>query len=386
MIAPSQRRLASRALGALLLAGAAGLTAGTPRSAGLGWAVPPPARAPAEGTAAFAEPRTPESPPPLLYVCSQSAAIVSVIDMEKNEVVASVDLQSLGFTARASPHHIAVEPDGSYWYVSLIGDGVVAKLDRDNRLVGVAEFEAPGLLALDPRSDRLYVGRSMAAVRPPRRIGLIRRSDMSVEEVDVFVPRPHAIAVGPTGAHIYVASLGQNRMVILDATEEEGEIASLQGPFQVLVQFAVSPDGRWLVGTGQITGRLIAFDISEPGAPRVARTVQVGEAPWHPVFGREGRYVYVPNQADNSVSVVDATTWEVAAVVEGEGLAEPHGSAVSPDGRFVYISNHNLKREYAPAGSPGRGDVVVIDARTRRIVKVIDVPPYASGIGTASPA
>ena len=114
----------------------------------------------------------------MIYVTSQSAAAVSVIDAVSREVVATIDLTELGFSANCKPHHVAVEPDGSFWYVSLIADWRVLKFDRQNNLVGQVEFETPGLLSLDPELDVLYVGRSMAAVSPPMRIGRIVRSTM----------------------------------------------------------------------------------------------------------------------------------------------------------------------------------------------------------------
>ena len=107
------------------------------------------------------------------------------MNVDRQEVVATIDLTELGFTPNCKPHHVAVEADGSHWYVSLIADWRVLKFDRDNNLVGQAEFETPGMLSIDPTNDLLYVGRSMAAVNPPMRIGVIERSSMAVEEVDV---------------------------------------------------------------------------------------------------------------------------------------------------------------------------------------------------------
>ncbi|MEE8267808.1 MAG: hypothetical protein V3R97_02745, partial [Gemmatimonadales bacterium] len=86
-------------------------------------------------------------PTPLLYVANQNSALVSVIDMASNTVVETVDLQALGFSATAKPHHVVVEPDGSAWYVSLIAENRVLKFDRDNQLVGQLEFERPGMMA-----------------------------------------------------------------------------------------------------------------------------------------------------------------------------------------------------------------------------------------------
>ena len=76
-----------------------------------------------------------------VYVASQDGAAISVIDVETHELIATVDLTALGFSANCKPHHVAVEPDGSHWYVSLIADWRVLKFDRDNNLVGQVEFD-----------------------------------------------------------------------------------------------------------------------------------------------------------------------------------------------------------------------------------------------------
>lgn len=324
---------------------------------------------------------------PYLYVCNQDAATVSVIDQEAGRVTETVDLRALGFSPTAKPHHAVVEPDGSYWYVSLIGDNRVLKFDRDNRLVSQVEFERPGMLALHPSEDLLYVGRSMAAVNPPQRIGVIDRSAMTIDEIDVFFPRPHALAVGPAGRFVYTSSLAENRIGVLDTETGELELLTLEGPPHVFVHFAISPDGSRLVSTTELTGKLLVFDISDPPAISLERSIDVNAAPWHPAFTPDGHFVVFGNKNANTVTVVDAGAWTVAAVIEGEGLAEPHGAAVAPDGRYAYVSNRNTKGEYEAGateeGAP-HGTVAVIDLDSMKISRVIEVGAYAAGIGTIS--
>ncbi|RMH68073.1 MAG: hypothetical protein D6685_02840 [Bacteroidetes bacterium] len=370
---------------------------------------------------------------PLLYVANQGAAMVSVIDMARNVVVRNVKLQALGFDANAKPHHTAVEPDGSHWYVSLIGASQVLKFDRDNRLVGQVAFETPGMLALHPTEDLLYVARSMMAVNPPTRIGAIRRSDLALTEIDVFFPRPHALALNPAAGYVYTASLAENRIASVPVGEEDvAELIGLDGPVHTLVQFAVSPDGQTMVAGGQLTGAFFLFDLSDPATPTPVARLDLGAMPWHPVFTPDGRFVYIGNQGANTVTVVDVARREVAAVITGDGLAEPHGIAVSPDGRFVYVSNRNLKSAYTPRwvrftqemaeegpahegtdhagmGHDGHGmanppeptanhdmdhgmmmdmeaeyggTVVVIDTATQEIVRVLELGAYPSGMST----
>lgn len=323
---------------------------------------------------------------PRLYVANQNGALVSVIDMTTNTVVETVDLQALGFSATAKPHHVVVEPDGSAWYLSLIAENRVLKFDRDNQLVGQLEFERPGMMALDPSSDRLYVGRSMAAVNPPQRIGVVDRSTMELDEVDVFFPRPHAIAVSPSGRIVYSASLALNQLGAYDTETEAVELETLDGATHTIVQFALTPDGNTLFATGQLTGTLLVFDVSQSPTIRLTRTIQLGHQPWHPVITPDGRRLYVGNKDDNSVSVVDLETLAVVATITGPGLAEPHGSAVSADGKYVYISNRNLKGAYTPREQEDEegqvGTVVVINTASNTIESVIEVDRYPAGMGT----
>ena len=127
-------------------------------------------------------------------------------------------------------------------------------------------------------------------------------------------------------------------------------------------------------------------------------TIAVNAAPWHPVFTPDGRWVYVGNNRGNTVNVIDMETRTLAKVIEGNGLAQPHGAAVSPDGRFAYISSRNLEMSedqsraghvYTPRYDLGdnarAGTVVVIDTNSQEIVKVIEIEGYGSGLGTAAP-
>ncbi|MEM8601180.1 MAG: YncE family protein, partial [Bacteroidota bacterium] len=257
---------------------------------------------------------------PYVYIANQLDAAVTVVDMTTNEVAATVDLEALGFSANAKPHHIAVEPDGSHWYVSLIGDGRVVKFNRANEVVATASVESPGMLALDPTTDLLYVGRSMSAVNPPPSIGIVERSTMDADEIDIFFARPHALVVSGDLGQVYAASLVENRVGSLDTAEESLELLTLDGPIHTLVQFAIAPDGQTMVGTGQLTGQVLFFDLADPANPTVSGVVDLGGMPWHPVYSPDGSRIYVPNQGTDSVTILDATTREVVATVEGRGL------------------------------------------------------------------
>ena len=334
----------------------------------------------------------PSTSPDLLYVCNQSDATITLIDTKTNEKVGLVDLTTLGFSKNAKPHHIAVEPDGSFWYVTLIGENKIVKLDRNNKVIGQATFETPGMLSLHPSRDLLFVGRSMTAVNPPKRIGVVKRSDMSIEELDVLFPRPHAMALDAKDNTVYTASLATNQLAAIDVASEKVQIVEVGGKQHALMQFALSPDGKTLVASGELSAELLIFDVSNAMQPKFVRAYTVEAQPFDPIFTPDGRYVIVGNKAANAISLVDLQKHDVR-VLRGAGIVQPHGTAVSPDGKWVYVSNNNLS---APAGSgqgahamhtaqsaaqpAGAGTIVVIDAQTRQIAKVIEVGHNAAGI------
>lgn len=321
----------------------------------------------------------------LVYVSNQGSAVVSVVDTESNVVIRTIDLQDLGFSANAKPHHIAVEPDGEHWYVSLIGENTVLKFDRDNELVGRIPFEVPGMLALDDADNDLYVGRSMSAVNPPQRIGFVGDDALEVEELDIFYPRPHALELTRDGRYLYSASLALNQMASIDTETMEVEIHQVPGPHHSLVQFAVAPDGNMMIGGGEMSGRLLFFDISDPMNPVVVDSLDLGGSPWHPILTADGGTAYVPRKTANAISVVDMDSREQTAVITGQGLSQPHGSALRPDGRYLYVSSNNLDGGYTPRhefGGDPSGTLVVIDTETNQIVKVLELENYPTGVGS----
>lgn len=321
-----------------------------------------------------------------IYVTNQGSATISVIDAATLSVRDTIDLQELGFSQNAKPHHAVAEPDGSFWYVTLIGENRVLKFSRDNKLTAQAAMEVPGLMALHPEEDLLYVGRSMSAVNPPQSYGVINRSDMTISnEVDLFFNRPHALTTSPDGRWSFIGSLSSNQILSINTDEDETNLTTVEGNTHVFVNFAIHPDGKSMVATGQVSGELLVFDISDPMNPEVTDIIKAGAMPWHPVFSPDGDYVYFGNKGDHSVSVVNMENKTVEAVIKGDGLAQPHGAALSHDGKYLFITNNNLDGTYQPGRSSSEnpnGTVVVINTENRTIEKILTVGNYPSGIGT----
>ena len=351
---------------------------------------------------AQAQSPAPGQAPEYVYATVQGDAQIAVVDATTLEEVERIDLMALGFSENAKPHHIAVDPDGSHWYVSLIGDNRVLKFDRQNRLLGQAQFEVPGLLIRAADYNRLYVGRSMAAVNPPTSIGEIDTETMLVERADVFFPRPHALEYSPELGRIFSASLAQNQMGSIDAESFDMEVVNLDGPVHTLVQFAISPDASTLVATGEMTGELLIFDLADPTRPTLRASVDVGARPWHPIFSDE-RTVWFALKGDNAVVAVDIESAEVVHRLEAESLSAPHGSTIA-DGKLFVTSNgpggmqmgdmgaapaadapmdhaQHAGMEMGDAG-PATGTLTVFDLATLEVVGVLELGANVTGVGS----
>jgi YVTN family beta-propeller protein len=324
-----------------------------------------------------------------LYVCNQSAAMVSVIDTDAKVVIRNIKLTDLGYSTEAKPHDVTVEPDGQYWYVSLIGDGKVVKFDKDNNFVAEADFDAAGLLAMHPTKDLLYVGHTLSIQNVPQTVGAITRSTMSLTPIPLPFTRPHAFVADRAGRYVYFASLVNNIFAVIDTDTNPDEVDNLTNISggHTLVQMNISPDDREIYITSQFTEQMLILDSSDPSNITTMDSVHVGQHPWHPKYTPDGNYVYVGNNVSNTVSVVNTMTRHADMTIGtgdgSDGLAQPHGLVVSPGGKYVYVTNRNVLELYTPRYDLGdnakTGTVVVINTSSNSIDKVLELEESLSG-------
>jgi DNA-binding beta-propeller fold protein YncE len=328
-----------------------------------------------------------------LFVTNQGGATITVLDERTAAVDTVLDLRHLGFSDNAKPHHVVVEPDGSFWYVSLIGDGRVLKFDRSHRLVGQVRMETPGLLALDPAHDSLYVGRSMTAVNPPKSLGVIARSSFTlVEEQEVLVARPHALSVSMDGKWVHTASLAENRIASVETATGRVTLTTIPGAARSLVMFAVSPDGRTMVAGAELSNSLFVFDLTQPPPLVPVREIMVEGKPWEARFAPDNKTVYLTLLLKNGVAVVDAKAGKVNRVLTGS-IAQPYSMALASDGRRAFVVSQNTGAlapgqsghdKHGMVGHDSKdGWLSVLDLRSGKETKTVMLGRGPTGLGAA---
>lgn len=97
----------------------------------------------------------------------------------------------------------------------------------------------------------------------------------------------------------------------------------------------ILPDGdKAYVTTFEHTGRLQVMSL-ETG--RVEASIPTGSGACHPIFGPDGKHIYVCNQFANTVVEVDPVLRKVVRSVQV--LREPKSAVFSKDGKYLYVTN-----------------------------------------------
>jgi DNA-binding beta-propeller fold protein YncE len=268
--------------------------------------------------------------------------------------------------------------------VSLIGANKVVKFDRAGKPGASFDMETPGMMAF-AGANQLVVSRSMSAVNPPKRVGIINRDTMTGSEVDILFPRPHP--VGVAGGFAYTASLGVNQLAAISLSDEKVSLVDIPGPTHAFVQFAVSPDRKTLVSSTEVSGQLLVFDLASPERPVLKASIPLGKMVFDPVFTPDGKFVWVPVKMTNEIAIIEAGTWKEVARMTDPSFMQPHQVVFSPDGRTAFVTNNNKMDHMADpthAGMPGMDGTAalsVVDVATRKVTKTLPLGKNLTGMG-----
>lgn len=168
--------------------------------------------------------------------------------------------------------------------------------------------------------------------------------------VPVFAEEnPAALATSP--GFVFTANEFGNSVSRIELAT--GKVETLPVPIAAH-NVQVTADGRYLLVVGQPggdmekmaqgsgsgamdeKGQLLIFDTAAFSAGPV-KAIEVGAYPAHVVADAEGRWAFVTNGGDGTLSVVDLALNTVTATLEtGAG---PHGQRISPDGKELYVAN-----------------------------------------------
>jgi YVTN family beta-propeller protein len=330
---------------------------------------------------------------PLAYVTSSGGT--SVIDTGDNKVVDKIP--GPGFP-------VVVSPDGKRVYtfgpstsnlvfnISVIDaadDKVVATIPLDVNLVptGVELNENSSAIAVTPDGKHVYATTGLCSSndfdcspRPEDVYYAVWVIDTVTDKVVAASSGKgyvQAIAFSPDGQHTYFATYDSDVSLPQVLVFDTGNTISLL-PYGTVNAIAITPDGKHLyvpyIQLNSTTSPPEIVAIIDTVTNTVAQTVQVETTPFEAnltgiAVTPDGKYVYVSNPTSNSVAVMDTASNIVKTILVG---TSPAGVAVTPDGADVYVSNS------------ASNNVSVINTNSNTVVETIPVAE-PSAISIISP-
>jgi YVTN family beta-propeller protein len=165
--------------------------------------------------------------------------------------------------------------------------------------------------------------------------------DVAIPAVAATIPLPASptfVTVSPDAKHAYVAQAEAQTVTVVDTADKHviATIPIAAGPPQFL---ALAPDGRTLYVSIFNDQRTIhAVDVLDTGSNTVVATIPQPPRPYLPAVSPDGKRLYVPNHDVAAVSVVDTATNAIIAQIPVP--PNPHWVDFSPDGRRAYTANH----------------------------------------------
>jgi YVTN family beta-propeller protein len=300
-----------------------------------------------------------------LYVANTLGGDISVVEVPAHEVVGTIPASVVG----NSPDDVISTRDGSVLYVSRLDTkDVIAVSTATERVLWRAEVGGvPNHLTLSKDERFLFV--------PLYDKGLLVVVNTGSHEV---VARPevgkgaHGTLLGPDGKSVYVGMMEANQVAVVDAashkvqriiplpegvrpfqvSRDEGtlyaQLSKLHGfvvvnlesgrvtqtvalptlgqpaPVATLERshfvmnhgLGITPDGKRLLANASLMDFVALYSLPDL---KLLGTIPVGREPNWVVFSRDGRFAYVSNRRDNTVSVISiAEAREVKRIETGE--------------------------------------------------------------------
>jgi YVTN family beta-propeller protein len=225
------------------------------------------------------------------------------------------------------PNHLTLSRDERFLFVPLYDKGLLVVVDtKTHEIVARPEVGkgAHGTL-LGPGGKSVYVGMMEA-----NQVAVV---DATSHKVRKIIPLPEGVRpfqVSPDETTLYaqlsklhgfaVVDLKHDRVVQTVALPTLGKplpVATLEKSHYVMNHgLGITPDGTRLVANASLLGFVAIYSLPDL---TLVGTVPVGREPNWVVFSKDGRFAYVSNRRDNTVSVISvAEGKEVTRIETGE--------------------------------------------------------------------
>jgi len=316
------------------------------------------------------------------YVCAESDDVVQLVRFGPAGLEKLRDIPVGRFpTEIEGPHGISVSPDGLHFYVSLAHGLPYGSIHRYRTETDAWEGDVtvgmfPATIAVSPSTDLLYVVNfDLFGPMEPSSISVVETTTMmEVDRIETGV-MPHGARLDASGSRLYSVNMMDDELIEVDALRFEVARRLRLGPgHSTEPTWVTSPTPRgkvYVAGNG--TDTVYEVDLE---TWRVVRRLVGGRGPYNVDATPDGTRLVVTYKKDAAVGF-----WNLDSGVETSRIPTsrrvPHGVAVTPDGRFAFVTVEGV------GGEPGAVEVYAVERGER--VAQLDVGKQAGGIALWNP-
>lgn len=286
------------------------------------------------------------------FITNQAADVVAVIQPNERRTVRLIPVGGRPNSLDAA-HYVILSPDKNYFYVSLIQEGYVEKYNATTyALVGRMQAPSnPAHIEISGDGHNGFVTNFFSGTSET----ITRRFDahnMTVNGTfsDVAMTGPHGMALSPDDKWLYVTSeIGEYIFKISAENFYASDSTYIKGPIDPTVppggqgtthfrpyQIVLSPDGSLMYvscrGSNEVriyrTNDLVQVNAIALGTNAFPLLMKLTS---------DGKYLFVCNRNNNTVSVINCQTQTVQTTIPNVGV-QPHGVDFTADGQYAIIA------------------------------------------------
>jgi YVTN family beta-propeller protein len=281
---------------------------------------------------------------------ASSLGVLMMVDATSQEILSETPVNT---SSKLVPQGVAVSPDGLRVYVACDRSGVCVFDAIDNSLqtiipvtAGLDDKQNPQGIALSPDGHLLYVANN----RDGGAVSILNTETyQKIASISLNADfTPHGVAANPDGLvayFIFSAPAGQNGQVIVYDVTGRGIVDSIEvgeGP----IGMAVSPDGNTLYVSNELDSTV---DVIDTGSHAILWTIPVSSGPVGLAVSPDGEYVYVACRYSNQVNIISVKSRQVSGSLSVQ--PEPLHVTFTPDGKRAYVTHASIGLSEVIGGS-----------------------------------
>jgi 6-phosphogluconolactonase len=333
------------------------------------------------GLAAFAFPLKAEQTKTWVYTGCYTTRGQGITVYEMNQTTGQLQLVRV-VPAGTNPSFIALHPNGRYLYAvneianyenRQTGSVRAFSVDSDNGNltelnIQPTEGRSPAHVSVDPSGRYVmtanYTGGNVSLL-PVRTDGTLEAPVAVVNHTGQLgpnaarqeAPHAHMILPDPTGRFALANDLGLDRTFIYRLDRAEGRLVATSAPNVATPgagprHLAFHPNGRFVFVINELDSTMSSYGWNpENGAMSHVQTLSTLPA-WYAginttaqvVVPPDGRFVYGPNRGHDSIAIfaLDPATGQMSYTGEQWTFGEtPRNFNIDPSGRFMYVAHQN---------------------------------------------